>query len=459
MRVLIVGAGKLGYKAAESLLNNHMEVTVVDSNDKVIEQMNDHLDILAVHANGLQVTLLQELGVHHYDLTIASTNSDETNTIICTIAKRLGCKKAIARIRNPENLSQLDFIKKEFGIDYIVNPNLAIAREISRYILKNYSFYSGDFAKGKVQMQEFHVHYLNPIVDKRIMDLADMDELLIAAIKRNGKIIIPNGSSRMKADDILFIIGKSERINKLEEAFGLTMKKIQIKDVMILGGGKVGYYIAKQLLHDHINVTIIEVDRARCLYLSEHLSQAIIINGDGTDIRLLEEENLSNMDAFIGATNMDEQNILMTLLAKQYGVKKGITKISRPNYSQIIDRLDIDVALNPINITASDILKFIRGGRVVSVSLLLGGQAEVTEVILEEGLKVVGRKIHELHLPKGIIIGAVVRKGEVIIPKGDTVLSANDRLIIFCLTTHVEALHIFFKAGKGARLHELFKRL
>ena len=173
---------------------------------------------------------------------------------------------------------------------------------------------------------------------------------------------------------------------------------------------------------------------------------------------LLEEENLSNMDAFIGATDFDEQNLLMTLMAKQYGVKKVIAKISRPNYRQIIDKLAIDVALNPIYITASDILKFIRGGRVVSVSLLLGGQAEVTEVIVEKELKVVGKKIHELNLPKGIIIGAIVHKGKVQIPNGDTIICADDRLIIFCLTSNVDALNIFLRPGKGVRFNELFNR-
>lgn len=458
MKVLIVGAGKFGYKAAESLMNCNIEVTLVDSCASVVNRMNDHLDVLAVHANGMQVSILKELGISDYDLLIASTSNDETNTLICMMAKKLGCKKTIARIRNPENLTQIDFIKNQFDIDHIVSPDLAIAREISRYILKNYNFYSGDFAKGKVQMQEFHVHHFHGFVNKRIMDLSNMEDLLIVAIKRNGKIIIPDGTTVILEEDILFIIGNSEKIDLWEKSFGLIRKKKQIKNVMIFGGGKVGYYIAKQLLQDNINVTIIEQNQERCIYLTERLGKAIIINGDGTDINLLEEENLANMDAFIGATNVDEQNILMTLMAKQNGVKKGIAKVSRPNYGQIIDRLDIDVALNPIYISASDILKFIRGGRVVSVFLLLGGQAEVTEVIIEEELKIVGKKIKELHLEKGIIIGAIVRKEEVIIPNGDTVICANDRLIIFCLTSNVNALNIFFKPGKGVRLHELFNR-
>ena len=458
MKVMIIGAGKLGYKVAESMLNSHIEVTIVDSSAKVINRINDHLDVLAVTANGLEVGFLKELGIGSYDLLIASTSSDETNTIICTLAKRLGCGKTIARIRNPEYLAQLDFIKNEMGIDHIVNPDLAIAVEISRFLLKSYSFYSGDFAKGKVQMHDFHVKNLKNFINKRVMDLEGIEDLLIVAVMRDGNIIIPDGTTIIREEDIIYIMGKSESIQKIEENYGLGLEKRYIKNVMIFGGGKVGYYIAKQLLQAKINVTIIEQNRERCSYLTEHLDRALVIHGDGTDINLLEEENLARMDAFIGATDFDEQNLLMTLMAKQSGVSKVIAKVSRPNYVQIIDKLGIDVALNPIYITASDILKFIRGGKVVSVSLLLGGQAEVTEVIIAKELKVVGKKIYELNLPKGIIIGAVVHKGKVIIPNGNTVIDANDRLIIFCLTSNIDALDIFLRPSRGVRVNELFHR-
>ncbi|OEF97739.1 Trk system potassium transport protein TrkA [Vulcanibacillus modesticaldus] len=458
MKVMIIGAGKLGYKVAESLLNSHIDVTVVDSSAKVINSINDHLDVLAVNANGLEVGVLKELGIEKYDLLIASTSSDETNTIICTLAKKLGCKKTIARIRNPEYMTQLDFIKNEMGIDHIVSPDLAIASEISRYLLKRYSFYFGDFAKGKVQMHDFHVNNLKNFIDKRVMDLPGMEELLIVAIMRDGNIIIPDGTTIIKENDIIYIMGKSDNIQKMIEVYELTSEKKYIKNVMIFGGGKVGYYLAKQLLQAKINVTIIERDRNRCIYLSEKLNGALVIHGDGTDINLLEEENLSSMDAFIAVTDFDEQNLLMTLMAKQSGINKVIAKISRPNYEQIIEKLGIDVAFNPIYITASDILKFIRGGKVVSVSLLLGGQAEVTEVIVEEGLKIIGKKISELNLPKGVIVGAIVHKGKVIIPKGSTVIDARDRLIIFSLTSNIDALDIFLKPSRGVRINELFHR-
>lgn len=456
MKVIIVGAGKLGYKLAESMINADIDVTIIDRNDKVIDRINDHLDVLTVNANGIEIEILRELNIKTYDLLVATTDSDETNTIICSLAKRLGCKKTVARIRNPEYTEQLDFIKTELGIDYIVNPDLATSNEIARYLLKSYNFYSGDFAKGKVSMVDFNIKNMPDFAGKKIVDLDNMEDMLIAAIFRDGNIIIPHGYTELHEGDIIHVIGSSENINKLSERFHFSMDKNKIRKVMILGGGKIGYYLANRLASSNIKVSIIEQNEERCRYLSERLSNALIIHGDGTDISLLEEEGLYSMDAFIGVTDFDEQNLLMSLMAKHEGVNKIIAKISRPNYVQIIDKLGIDVALNPINIAASNILKFIRGGKVVSVSLLLGGQAEVTEIIAGNDLPIIGRPLAELDLPKGIIIGAIVHEGKVTIPSGKTVINPKDRLIIFCLSSDVQALEVFTKPKKGGLLDELW---
>lgn len=459
MKVMIVGIGKLGYKLAEAMISEGIDVTLIDSNPKVIERINDHLDVLTINANGLEVGILKELNIEEYDLLIAATSSDETNTIICTLAKKLGCKKTIARMRNPEYTEQLDFIKNELGIDLIVNPDLAIANEISRYLLKKYSFYTGDFAKGKVQMLDLNVNFLPGFVGSRIMDLKSMNGILIAAITRNGDVIIPNGSTELMEDDIIHFIGDTKSINSLADKYRLNTNRKQIKRAMIFGGGKLGYYLAQKLTEANINVVIIEEDRERCKYLSNNLDDVLVIHGDGTDINILDEEELASMDAFIGATGFDEQNILMCLMAKQANVNKVIAKISRPSYSSLIDKFGIDAALNPVNITVSNILKFIRGGKVVSVSLLLGEQAEVTEVIIDESLDIVGKKVSELGLPKGIIIGAAVQKGKVVIPNGNTIINAKDRLIIFCLTEDTVAMDMFFKPKKGGKLSELWNRI
>lgn len=458
MKVMIVGAGKLGYKLAEFMVYEGIDVTVLDSNQRVLDVVNEHLNVLTVFANGIEIRILKELNIENYDLLVASTNSDETNTLICSLAKKLGCKTTLARIRNPEYMKQLDFIKTEMGIDYIVNPDLATAQSVEKYLLKNYSFYSGDFAKGKVQMIDFNIEKMSEFVGKKLMELHGFDNILITAISREGDIIIPDGSTVLNRNDTIHIIGKSQDIDALNSKLSKDIDKKDIKKVMILGGSNIGYYLAKALTESNIDVTIVEINMERCEELSEKLNGVLIIHGDGTDINLLEEEKIANMDAFVGVTGYDEGNLLMGLMAKQAGVPKTISKISKENYIKLIDRLGIDVALNPVYITASNILKLVRGGKIVSVSLLIGGDGEVTEIIVGKNLPITGKTLKELKLPRGIIIGALVRGEDVFIPNGQTCLKENDRIVVFSLKEDLPNLKMFFTPSKGGVLSELRNR-
>lgn len=458
MKVMIVGVGKLGFKLAESMVLEDIDVTVVDINGKVLDSINEHLDVLTVLANGIDISILKELNIETYDLLVASTSNDETNTIICSLAKKLGCKRTIARIRNPEYMLQLDFIKSVMGIDHIINPDLITAQAIEKYLLKSYNFYSGEFASGKVQMIDCNIEHMDEFVGKRVMDLDGFDELLITAISRDGQVIIPNGSTVLKEMDTIHVIGRTKNINDLNNRFVKDITKKEVEKVMILGASNIGFYLAQSLSKSNISVTIIEQKKERCQEISEVLEDALIIHGDGTDITLLDEERISSMDAFVGVTGFDEENLLMALMAKQSGVPKTIAKISRQNYSKIIDRLNIDVALNPIYIAASSILKYIRGGKIVSVSLLIGGDGEVTEIIIDKNLPILGKTLEELRLPKGIIIGAIVREDEVIIPKGKTTIEVGDRIVVFSLSEDLPNLKMFFKSHKGGLLNELWHR-
>ena len=458
MKAMIVGAGKLGAKLAEFFVVEKIDVTVMDSSSKVLERLNEHLDVLTIVANGIDIKIMRELGIENYDLLVGTTENDETNTLICTLAKKLGCKQTIARIRNPDYMEQIDFIREELGIDHIINPDLATALAMEKYLLKSYSFYTDDFASGKVQMIDFNAGAETDFVGKQIKDIEGLDNLLITAISREGTLTIPNGSTEIQADDIVHIIGNTKEIEKVSQRLGDDFKKKMISKAMILGGGNVGYYLACRLSENKIQVTLVEQDKERCQHLSEVLDNVLIIHGDGTDIHLLEEENLSSMDAFIGVTGFDEENLLMALMAKQAGVPKTVAKISRSNYIKIIDRLNIDAAINPVYITASSILKYIRGGKVVSVSLLLGGNAEVTEIIIGKDLPVVGKKIKDIDLPKGLIIGAIVRGNDVIIPKGNNELMVNDRIVVFCLSENLTGLKTFFMPQKGGLFSELRNR-
>jgi len=451
MRVIIIGVGKLGYRLAESLISSDIDVTVVDSNPKVTKRVREYLDVLVVTGSGIELDTLKDLNMKSYDMLVATTANDETNTIICVLAKKLGCKNTLARIRNPEYSEQLDFITSDLGIDFIVNPELSAANEMSRLLLKNNIFSSSNFAMGKVSVIDCSISFFSEFINQPISNLPNREGWLIVAILRQDEMIIPNGDTILLANDYLYIMGNRSIVHKLAENYKLNMNRTIIKRVMILGGGKIGYYLAKKLLQENIHVTIIEEDEERCRYLSEKLNNALVINGNGTDINLLEEENISDMDAFVGATGYDEQNLLMSLMAKQSGVKKVIAKISKSNYVKIIDKIGVDVALDPTNITVSVILRHIRGGKVISVSLLLGGQAEVTEILVNEDSNICGKTIKEIELPEGMIIGAISHKGTITIPEGSTIIQNNDRLIVFCLTKKMSSLSLLTQSKKRRR--------
>lgn len=448
MRVVIVGSGKLGTKLAETMILEDMDVTIIEKEIKVIDRINEHLDVLTVHGSGLDISILKEVEIREKDLLVACTEKDETNTLICSLAKKLGCKKTIARIRDPEHLEQVDIIKSELGIDHVINPDLATAKSIEKYLLKSHSFHSDGFASEKVQMIDFNIGVMKDFVGKKLMDLSEFNNLLITAISRKGELIIPNGQTELLEYDVIYVIGKKDSIDSLVRKLDKSALGKKVEKIMILGGSNISYYLAKSLFKREIEVTIIEKDIEICTNLSETLNGALIVHGDGTDMILLEDESLDQMDALIGLTGFDEANLLMGLMAKQMGVPKVVSKISKENYVKVMDRLDIDAAFNPVYITSSEILKIVRGGKILSVSLLLGGEAEVTEILLTEDVSVLGKSLEELDLPSGIVIGAIVRDEEVIIPYGQTKLESYDRLIVFSLAKDLDALKIFLKSER-----------
>ncbi|MBU5668273.1 Trk system potassium transporter TrkA [Peptoniphilus sp. MSJ-1] len=449
MKALVVGVGKLGYRIAASLIDENYEVTAVDYDEDVIENISNSLDVMSINANALDFGVLEELDISTYDYVIATTTNDEANVILCTISKKLGAKYAIARVRDPEYRKHLNFISEELEIDKIINPDYATARSIVKYLMKRYQLYSDEFAGGKVSLVEFNIGNDQNFIDKKIMDIKNINDLLIAAISRQGEAIIPNGSTVLKENDVIILAGKSKNIENFDKEHTGINRTRSLRSTMILGGGKTGLYLAMLLIREHVNVTIVEQNRDRCLLLKEMVPEAEIINGDGTDIDILEEEMVHTYDSFVAATGIDEANLLMALVAKQSGIYKSVAKISRTNYDKVLDKLNIDAVFNTSYITAAEILKEVRGKDSLSIHLLLNGQVETIELIIKEKHLVSNKLIEELNLPENILIIAIVRDGEMIVPNGKTRLLPKDRIIIFC--KHDEApkmKKIFYSEGK-----------
>lgn len=459
MKVMVVGAGKMGKRLATSLAEEGMDVTVLDQNPDVIQRVNNDLDVLTVTGNALDFSLLKELEIETYDLLIATISSDESNVLLSSIAKRLGCKMAVARVRDPQYHKQINFILKELDIDYIINPDSATAVAIEKYLLKKYSLMSDEFADGKVKLVEFNISQKSSFVGKKLQDLQGFDRLLISAISRKGRTIIPNGQTVLQENDAILVIGASADIDEFDRQHSNLSASKPVKRVLVLGGGKLGQYLTERLIEDHIEVTVIERDLERAQDLKEKVPHAMVIHGDGTNFDLIQEEMLDDIDAFVAATGIDETNILMALAMKEEGVAKSVAKISRPNFISILDRLHLDASFNPSFITASVILKMVRGKDALAINLMIDGDAEITEIRLDKNLKIFDTPLKDLNLPKGMLISAIVRNGQVVIPNGKEKLQQGDRIIVFCLHKNIKKMKEYFHARKGGVLSELWSRI
>lgn len=431
MKVLIAGVGKLGFRVASYLVNEGIEVTVIDKNEQVLDNIANVLDVMTIKGNALDLVLLRELEVNNYNIIIATTKSDEANVILCTITKKMGCAKTIARVRDPEYHKHLKFLGQELNIDYIINPDYETALAIEKYLSKKYLLMSDDFVEGKVKLVEFNIENDEHFVEKKLVELEDFDNLLITTISRNGETIIPNGQTVLKKNDVILLVGDSETIESFDRDHSDVVRARAIHKVMILGGGKIGFYLGGLLTDEGIETTIIENDMERCLFLKEKLPDCTIINGDGTDMNILEEEMIHTFDGFVAATGIDEANLLIALVAKQMGVYKTVAKISRNNYNSILDKLYIDGIFNTNFITASRILKEVRGSGALSINLMLGGSAEFTEIVLKKDTLAVNKKIKDLKLKKGMLIVTLIRGNQVKIPSGDDILKEGDHVIVF----------------------------
>lgn len=451
MKIAIVGAGKLGMKVTQALLGGDHSVTVIDKNEKVLQKLASQMDVMTIPANGKQISVLKNIHISSFDFLLASTESDEKNIVIASFAKKMGCSHVIARVRDPEHMKQMDFIRDSMGIDYLTNPDMAITTEIYKYLVEKYSLSNGIFQSGKISLLEFKVSKMPKLIGIDMNNISTLLEgILVVAISRKGKIIIPHGDTTIERGDGIYLIGERGRINDLSKKVHEKGKYNDLQKVMIIGGGKTGLYLANMLTDFNISVKIIERSKERCYYLSEHLENVMILHGDGTDISLLEEENIDDMDALVTATGFDEDNLLLALMAKERGIEDVIAKVSRGIYTELISNLGVDMALNPLDITVSNTLRIIQGSKRVISSELIQGQAEIMELVAAPHMKLLGKPIRTLKLPKGTLIAAIRRGSEAIIPNGDTVIHEEDHIILICLLSEVTNLEKVLRTGRDS---------
>ena len=445
MKIAVVGAGKLGSKLVTALSGSNHSITVMDDRSEVLNKISQFYDVMTVYGNGKQLSFLKENDIGTFDFLIACTDSDETNIVIATLAKSIGCKKTIARVRDPEYMNHMDALKEFFSIDYIVNPDLAITNEIYKYLVEKYTLTDGIFTSGKVALVQFKVKKFRELSGCSMRDIPSiLPNMLIAAISRNGKIIIPHGSTVIEETDTIYLVGEKDAISRIHKKVYERGKYTNLQKVMIIGGGKTGFYLASKLADFGISVKLIEKDKQRCYYLSTQLDDVMILCGDATDGTFLDEENIDDMDAVVTATGFDEENLLLALLAKQRGIEDVISKISHDGYKELIESMGVDMALNPLDIITSTILRYIQGDKLVISSLLIQGQAEIMEIIATDEMKIINKTLKDLYLPDGVLITAIHRGNQVIIPKGDTKIRVDDRVTIFCLLTDLAALESLF---------------
>lgn len=450
MKIAVVGTGKLGLKIVNALVGGNHSITVIDKNEAILNKISQQYDVLVACGNAKQISLLKRESIHTFDFLIACTDSDEKNIVIASFAKKLGCTKVIARVRDPEHMNQMDFIKETMNIDHIVNPDLGITLEIYKYLVEKYTLTNGIFSSGKVSLVQFKAKRLPRLIDLSMVEVSKvLPNMLVIALSRNGKIIIPHGQTTIEAGDTVYLIGEKNQIAELHRKVYEKGKYTDLQKVMIAGGGKTGYYLADKLSEFGVSVKLIEKSKERCYYLSTHLDDVMVLHGDATDSTLLEEENLDEMDAFVAATGLDEENLLLALIAKQQDIEDVIAKVSRQSYKDLIERMGVDMVLNPLDIVASNILRYIQGSKRIISYLLIQGQAEIMEIIASEDMKLANTPLKHVKLPDGVLVAAIHRGPKVIIPNGDTEILADDKVTIFCLLSDIGELEKLMTTKRG----------
>lgn len=442
MNIIVVGCGKVGHKIAEQLnCENDHNITVVDLDSETLSDIVNQYDILGVAGNGASIETLNEAGIQNADLLIAVTGSDELNLITCLIAKKAGNCQTIARVRNPEYSKEINLFKEDLGLAMIINPELTAATEIARILRFPSAINIDSFANGRVEILNFKIGkdcILNNLMVMDIYSKLNCD-VLICGVERNASAYIPNGDFILKENDVVSIVASPKNSAHFFKKIGI--KTNRVKNAIIAGGGETSYYLALLLLKNGINVKIIEKNLQRCNELCQLLPNASIIHADATDNHILLEEGIEKTEAFVSLTNMDEENILLSLFAKSKSNAKLITKINKISYDKVISTLDLDTIIYPKNITAEYIVKFVRalnnsiGSNVATMHRILSDKAEALEFNIRESTPVSNIPLEKLNLKENVLIACINRGGQIITPRGRDLILPGDTVIVVTTQT------------------------
>ncbi len=440
LNIIIVGIGKVGGTLVEQLSKEGNDITIIDKNPAAVQAMSGLYDVMGVVGNGASYSVQMEAGIENCDLFIAVTESDELNLLCCTVAKRVSNCSAIARVRTPDYSKEVGYLREKLGLTMIINPDLESAKEVARILYLPATLEVNSFAHGQAEMIKFKIPEGNILANLPISQLgkAISHKVLICAVERDGEVYIPSGNFILKEGDIISYVANRKVAKQFLNALGFNTR--QVKNTMIIGGGTSAQYLADKLIHSGVSVKIIEKDRARCEELSLLLPKAIIINGDGTDEELLKEEGIQSAESFVPLTGIDEENIMLTLFARQVSNAKVVTKINHITFKDVINNLDLGSVIYPRYITSEAIIAYARakknslGSNIETLYHMFDSRVEAIEFRVQNASKVTNTPLMELSLKKNLLITFINRNGSIIIPSGQDSIKVGDTVMI--VTTH-----------------------
>ncbi|MBL4593587.1 MAG: Trk system potassium transporter TrkA [Flavobacteriales bacterium] len=446
MRIVIAGAGEVGFHLAKMMSNEAQNIYIIDDNEDRLNYVQSHIDVYGVKGNAKDINVLKEVKVDNCDLLIAATSSEETNLLVCINGKKLGAKRTIARISNYEGIgTEMRELYSDLGVDSIISPVELASKEIQRLIGQSAFTNDYEFEGGKLTVFGITISATSPLKDKSIVETKHLNpnrSFKPIALLRNDETIMVQGNTTLLENDIVYFISTPESIDQITKICG--QECYEIKNIMILGGSRIGVLTA-ELLEKKYKVILIEKDKKKAEQIAEKLKKTLVINTDGTDVQALEEENIEDMDAFISVTGNSETNIISSLVAKSHGVKKTIAGVENIDYINLSHNIGIDTLINKKMIAASNIFKFIRKGEVEEIANLHGVDGEIIEFNVKAGTKITSKPIRELKIPEATNIAGVIRDNEGFIPFGGFQMQEGDKVIVFTHTDSIHEIEKFFQ--------------